>query len=198
MLKRFFDILLSIFALILLFPILLVISILIIIDSKGPILYKQQRVGKTNQDFTILKFRTMYLQSDKQGLLTVGNNDKRITRMGYFLRKYKIDELPQLINILKGDMSFVGPRPEVRKYVNLYTQEQLIILSIRPGLTDYASIEYSNENELLASSIDPEQTYINDIMPTKLGLNMQYIQDMNFITDIKLILRTISKIIKTN
>ncbi|HET6992606.1 MAG TPA: sugar transferase, partial [Bacteroidia bacterium] len=141
------------------------------------------------------KFRTMKTDSDKKGLLTVGGRDPRITRLGYYLRKYKIDELPQLINVLTGDMSLVGPRPEVRKYVDMYTPDQLQVLDVQPGITDYASIEYSNENELLAKSADPEKTYIEEVMPAKLKLNMKYISEKSFGTDLKIIFRTIGKIL---
>lgn len=132
--------------------------------------------------------------SDKKGLLTVGSKDNRVTKVGYFIRKYKIDELPQLINVLVGDMSFVGPRPEVPKYVEMYNEEQRKVLSVRPGITDYASIEYRNENDILAKSDNPEQTYIDEVMPAKLKLNLQYISDMSLITDLKIIFRTIFKI----
>ena len=146
--KRFFDILCALFGLIILSPILLIIAILIKLESKGPVFYRQIRVGKNNIDFRIFKFRTMYVGSDKKGLLTLGDRDTRVTKVGYYLRKYKLDELPQLINVLIGDMSFVGPRPEVRKYVNLYSEDDLRIFNIRPGITDYASIEFRDEAEL--------------------------------------------------
>ncbi|MDD2634431.1 MAG: sugar transferase [Bacteroidales bacterium] len=194
--KRVFDIIFAFLGLLALLPLFLIISILIIIDSKGGVFYRQVRVGKNNKDFKILKFRTMRPNSDKSGLLTVGSKDNRVTKIGYYLRKYKFDELPQLINVLIGDMSFVGPRPEVRKYVDMYNQKQLKVLSLRPGITDYASIEYSNENELLLKSDNPEQTYINEIMPAKLALNLQYIAESCFKTDIKLIWKTIIKILK--
>ncbi|MDD4150457.1 MAG: sugar transferase [Bacteroidales bacterium] len=194
--KRVFDIFFSFLGLLALLPLFLTISFLIIIDSKGGVFYRQVRVGKNNKDFKILKFRTMRPNSDKSGLLTVGSKDNRITKIGYFLRKYKLDELPQLINVLIGDMSFVGPRPEVRKYVDMYNQKQLKVLSIRPGITDYASIKYSNENELLSKSDNPEQAYINEIMPAKLTLNLKYIAEANIRTDIKLIFNTIAKIFK--
>lgn len=138
----------------------------------------------------------MRTDADKKGLLTVGGRDPRITRMGYYIRKYKIDELPQLLNVLRGDMSLVGPRPEVRKYVNLYNAQQMLVLSVQPGITDYASIEYSNENEILGKATDPEKTYIEEIMPAKLQLNLKYIAEKSLATDIKIIFRTIRKIIK--
>lgn len=195
MIKRIFDIFFSVFGLIILAPFFIFISILIIFDSRGSVFYKQKRVGKGNIDFSMLKFRTMRIGSDKKGLLTIGDKDNRITKVGYLLRKYKIDELPQLFNILKGDMSFVGPRPEVRKYVDLYDKEQLIVFSVRPGLTDYSSLFYINESELLSQSVNPEETYINIILPAKLKLCEKYIIDSSLKTDIKIITKTILKII---
>ena len=155
----------------------------------------QTRVGRNNKDFKLFKFRSMSVGSDKKGLLTVGENDRRITKVGLFIRKYKFDEFAQLINVLKGDMSIVGPRPEVRKYVELYNNEQKRVLLIRPGITDYASIEYSNENEELAKSDKPEETYINNIMPHKLDLNMKYINNPSIFNYIKIIFFTFLKII---
>ncbi len=192
--KRIFDVVFSFIGIIILLPIFILISIIILIESKGGIFYRQMRVGKNNKDFKIFKFRTMYPDSDKKGLLTVGSRDNRITKPGYFLRKYKLDELPQLFNVLIGDMSFVGPRPEVRKYVEMYNDEQKKVLSVRPGITDYASIEYRNENDILAKSQNPEQTYINEIMPAKLELNLKYIREKSMITDLKIIFKTILKI----
>lgn len=188
--KRIFDILTSAIVLLVLLPVWLVIALLIAIESPGGVFYKQVRVGKDNRDFQLYKFRTMRVGSDKKGLLTVGERDNRITRIGYFLRKYKIDEFPQLLNIIKGDMSIVGPRPEVRKYVDMYTPEQMKVLSVRPGLTDYASIKYVNENEVLAASDNPEQTYIDEVMPAKLELNLQYIANQSLLEDIRLIFKT--------
>ena len=195
MTKRLFDIVCSLIGIIILLPVFAILYLWIVLDSKGGVLYKQIRVGKNNKDFTLLKFRSMYADSDKQGLLTVGGRDKRITKSGYFLRKYKLDELPQLFNVLFGDMSLVGPRPEVRRYVGMYSTDQLIVLSVRPGITDYASIEYSSENDLLASADDPEELYITRIMPDKLRLNMKYINERGVFTDIKIIIKTIFKII---
>lgn len=195
MLKRSFDFLLSVVGLLLLSPFFLMLALLILLDSKGGIFYRQQRVGKNNRDFYIYKFRTMHLGAEKKGLLTVGAKDSRITRVGYFLRKYKLDELPQLLNVLKGDMSFVGPRPEVRRYVNLYTTQQMQVLSVRPGITDYASIAYSNESELLKQAADPEKFYIETIFPAKLELNLKYIAEKNFWKDIQLIFLTVKKIL---
>jgi len=169
---------------------------LIKLDSKGPVFYKQLRVGKNNSDFRLLKFRTMRTDSDKSGLLTVGGRDPRITGAGYYLRKFKIDELPQLLNVAAGEMSFVGPRPEVRKYVDLYNDEQRKVLSVLPGITDVASIKYRNENELLEKSEDPESYYIESIMPDKLKLNLDYIEQRSFANDLKVIFKTLSTIIR--
>lgn len=193
--KRVLDFLCSLVVLLLLLPVWLVVALLIVLESRGGVFYVQKRVGKDNRDFNLYKFRTMRPDSDSKGLLTVGARDSRITRVGYFLRKYKIDEFPQLLNILKGDMSIVGPRPEVRKYVDLYTPEQMRVLSVRPGLTDYASIRYVNENEVLAASDDPERTYIEEVMPAKLALNLQYIDNQSLKEDFKLIFKTFTAIL---
>ena len=193
--KRLFDIFFSFIGLVLLIPIFVIIALLIMIDSRGGIFYKQIRVGKNGKDFYLLKFRSMKMNADKSGLLTVGGRDSRVTKVGYFIRKYKIDELPQLMNVLSGEMSLVGPRPEVRKYVDLYTVEQQKVLSVRPGITDYASIEYCNENELLGKSEDPEKTYINEIMPAKLELNLKYIAEQGISTDLRIIFKTIRKVL---
>lgn len=194
MLKRLFDIFVSFTGLLLLLPLFLIIGLLVRLGSPGSVFYRQQRVGKKGQLFRIFKFRTMQPNSDSKGLLTVGGRDPRITRIGYFLRKYKLDELPQLVNVLIGDMSFVGPRPEVKKYVDLYTPQELQVLNVRPGITDYASLEYFSENELLATSDDPETTYIQEIMPAKLKLNARYIEEASLLTDLKIMGRTILKI----
>jgi lipopolysaccharide/colanic/teichoic acid biosynthesis glycosyltransferase len=196
MLKRFFDLFFSIIGLITLSPLFLIVSILIVLDSKGGVFYRQTRVGRGNVDFKLWKFRTMVTDSDKKGLLTVGLSDNRVTKVGRFLRKYKIDEFPQLINVLKGEMSLVGPRPDVRKYVDLYNLEQKKVLNVKPGITDYASIEYIDESDLLALSDDPEKTYIEVIMPEKLKLNFKYIQDQNLKTDLSILVKTILKIIR--
>ena len=193
--KRLFDIFFSFIGLLLLLPFFLIIAILIIIDSRGPVFYKQVRVGQGGSDFKLFKFRSMRIDADKGSLLTIGGHDSRITSTGYFIRKYKIDELPQLINVLLGNMSLVGPRPEVRKYVDLYTAEQKQVLAVKPGITDYASIEYSSENELLGKAENPEKTYIEEIMPAKLKLNLKYIAEKSFTTDVKIIFRTIKKIL---
>jgi len=193
--KRIIDILLSFIVLVLGMPFYLIIGMLIALDTKGRVLYKQSRVGRNNVDFELYKFRTMCVDADQGSLITVGTHDARITRVGAFLRRFKIDEVPQFFNILKGEISIVGPRPEVRKYVDMYTPEQMRVLSVRPGLTDYASIRYVNENEILAASSDPERTYIEDIMPDKLNLNLKYIDEQSFWTDVKIILQTIIAII---
>ena len=195
MLKRIFDIILSLFGLIILLPFMLIIAILIKLDSKGPVFFKQIRVTKNEREFKIFKYRTMRVGSDKYSQITVGK-DNRITKVGAFLRKYKLDEIPQLINVLLGDMSLVGPRPEVPKYVALYTKEQKEILKVRAGITDYASIEFSDENDLLASEKDPEKAYIEKIMPKKIELNKKYLSEISILTDIKIILLTIKKILK--
>ena len=195
MLKRIFDIILSLFGLIILLPFMIIIAILIKLDSKGPVFFKQVRVTKNGREFKIFKYRTMKIGSDKYSQITVGK-DNRITKIGSFLRKYKLDEIPQLINVLLGDMSLVGPRPEVPKYVALYTEGQKEILKVRAGITDYASIEFSDENDLLASEEDPEKAYIEKIMPKKIELNKKYLSEISMLTDIKIILLTIKKILK--
>jgi lipopolysaccharide/colanic/teichoic acid biosynthesis glycosyltransferase len=192
--KRLFDIVFSCIGLLVLFIPFVFIAIWILIDSRGGIFYRQTRVGKNNVDFRLWKFRSMRPDSDKKGLLTVGGRDPRITSSGYFLRKYKLDELPQLINVLVGDMSFVGPRPEVRKYVDMYNDEQRKVLNVLPGITDVASLQYFEENELLSKSNDPEKTYIEEIMPVKLKLNLEYINKANLGTDIGMIFKTIGRI----
>jgi len=196
MLKRIFDIVFSLLGLIMLQPFLLIIFLLVLIESKGGVFYKQIRVGKNNVDFKLFKIRTMFKDADKKGLLTIGERDNRITRTGYFLRKYKIDEFPQLLNILAGDMSFVGPRPEVRKYVDLYTESQRNVLSVKPGLTDLASLKYYNENEHLSKFDDPEKEYIQTVMPDKIKLNLEYIGMQNLGLDIKILLQTLFKWVK--
>lgn len=193
--KRLFDISFSFLGLILLSPLLFIISLSIVFDSRGGVLFRQTRVGRYGKDFKILKFRTMYPDAEKRGQITIGKRDPRVTPVGHFLRSYKLDELPQLINILIGDMSFVGPRPEVPKYVAMYSEDQKRVLDVRPGLTDFASLEYFNEGELLGASDDPERTYIDEIMPAKLELNMKYLERPQLTTDIKLIVRTIAKIV---
>lgn len=195
MVKRLFDIIFSLIGLVFLAPFLILITIIIKADSKGPVFYIQKRVGKGNKDFRLFKFRSMRIDSDISGLLTVGNKDPRITSSGYYLRKYKLDEIPQLYNVLKGEMSFVGPRPEVRKYVELYNEYQMKVLEVKPGITDLASIKYRNENELLADSEDPEGLYTNEIMPDKIKINLEYISDRSLLKDIRIIIKTLKAVI---
>ena len=194
---RLFDIVFSFLGLLFLLPLFLVLYVVICIESRGDGFYCQTRVGKDDRDFQLLKFRSMRVGADAEGLITIGGNDSRITRVGYFIRKYKLDELPQLINVLIGDMSLVGPRPEVRKYVDLYTPEQRkILLSVRPGITDYASIEYVDENELLDKAVDPEKEYIEKIMPDKIRYNMKYINNQAVSEYFKIIFLTFLKIFR--
>ena len=188
--KRLFDILLSGIGLLIISPLLLIVAIWIKLDSPGPIFYRQVRVGRYNKDFRIFKFRSMRIGSDKGSLVTIGGRDPRITRSGYFIRKFKIDELPQLINVFVGDMSLVGPRPEVRHYVNYWTEEQMHVLDVRPGITDPASIKFRNENELLAQAEDPEKYYIEVIMQEKIKLYLEYVAKNCLWYDIKLIFQT--------
>ena len=172
---RFFDILFSALGLIVLSPLFLVLYLLIRLESRGGGFYSQQRIGLGGKPFRLYKFRSMRVGSDKNGLITVGEHDNRITRTGAFIRKYKLDELPQLWNVLTGDMSLVGPRPEVEKYTSLYTPEQRRVLDVRPGITDWASIEYVDENRILGEASDPDRAYVEQIMPAKIALNMRYI-----------------------
>lgn len=192
---RFFDVLFSSLGLLILSPILVVISFIIKFTSKGPILYKQSRVGILSTDFLVWKFRTMKVDADKSGLLTVGGKDSRITSIGYFLRKYKLDELPQLFNVLFGSMSLVGPRPEVRKYVDYYTAQQKKVLNVKPGITDWASIKYRDENVILEKSINPEHDYIHVIMPDKIQYNLIYIQNRSVKEYFKIIFNTFWRIV---
>ena len=193
---RLFDIFFSALGLIILFPFFVVFYLLIRIGSKGGAFYIQERIGKNGKPFGLYKFRTMRVGSDTEGLLTVGERDSRITRIGYILRKTKIDELPQLLNVLKGEMSLVGPRPEVRKYTDLYTEEQRKVLSVRPGITDYASIEYVNENELLSKADDPERMYIEEVMPDKIKLNMKYLKHYTVGEYFRIIFLTFKSLVK--
>ena len=193
--KRIFDIVASGLGLLILCPVFLVLAVWIKFDSPGPVFYRQVRVGLHNKDFRIYKFRSMRQDADRGSLITVGGRDARITRSGYYIRKYKLDELAQLINVFLGDMSLVGPRPEVRHYVNYYTPEQMHVLDVRPGITDMASIKYRNENELLANVRDPEQYYIGVIMQDKLKINLEYVQHSSFWFDLKMIFKTIGSIL---
>ena len=193
---RFCDIVCSFLGLLLLSPLFGIVALWIVIDDFGPVFYRQQRVGKDGKDFGLLKFRSMRVGADKMSLITIGDRDPRVTRAGYYIRKYKFDELPQLWNVLVGDMSLVGPRPEVRRYVDVYTDEQRRVLSVRPGITDYASIEYIDENVLLAQSSDPDKTYIEQIIPAKIALNMRYIEHQTLSEYFKIIFLTIYKIFR--
>lgn len=193
---RFFDIFFSLLGLIVLSPLLLVLYVAIRLESRGGGFYCQQRVGKDGRDFRLYKFRSMRVGSDKKGLLTVGGRDPRVTRVGAFIRKYKLDELPQLFNVLKRDMSLVGPRPEVRKYVDLYTPEQRKVLSVRPGITDYASIEYMDENTILGQAEDPDKAYVDQIMPDKIRYNMKYIEHRSVKEYFKVVFLTLVHIIR--
>lgn len=193
--KRLFDITASGLGLLVLSPLFLILAVWIKLDSPGPVFYRQVRVGRGNKDFRLFKFRSMRVGSDKKGLITVGGHDPRVTRSGYYIRKYKLDELPQLINVFIGDMSLVGPRPEVRKYVDLYTPEQLHVLDVRPGITDMASIRYRNENELLEQAADPEQYYRDVVMQDKLRINLEYVADHSFIKDLKIIFMTFKAVV---
>jgi lipopolysaccharide/colanic/teichoic acid biosynthesis glycosyltransferase len=194
--KRIFDILFSLIIILCFFSIGLIISILIKLSSSGGIFYSQIRIGKNAKPFKIYKFRSMKIDSDHSQKLTIGMKDPRITSIGFFIRKYKLDEFPQFINVLIGNMSIVGPRPEVKEYVDRYSDEQRKILSLKPGITDYASIEYFKENELLAASSDPEKTYIEEIMPAKLKLNEKYLENQSLGHDIQIIWKTIKKVLK--
>jgi lipopolysaccharide/colanic/teichoic acid biosynthesis glycosyltransferase len=194
--KRLFDIVVSILILLIFFPFGFLISLAILIESKGGVFYRQERIGKNGVPFRMLKFRSMRPEADKAGKLTVGMRDPRITRSGYFIRKYKLDEFPQFINVLKGEMSIVGPRPEVKEFVDLYTVEQQRILSVKPGITDYASLEYFKENELLGKAADPRKTYIDEIMPAKIELNMKYLNNPGIIQDLGIMWRTFVQMVR--
>lgn len=191
---RIFDIFFATLGLVILSPLLIFVYVAIVLESRGGGFYRQERTGRYGKPFRLIKFRSMYVNADKHGLITVGGHDNRITRVGYYIRKYKIDELPQLINVVKGDMSIVGPRPEVKKYTDLYTEEQRKILDIRPGITDYASIKYVDENEILGTSDNPERTYIEHIMPDKIKLNMIYISQNGIKEYFKIIFLTLTNI----
>ncbi|MDB2657316.1 sugar transferase [Crocinitomicaceae bacterium] len=194
--KRIFDISISTLTLIVFFPFGLIISLLILFTSKGGIFYLQERIGQNATPFKLIKFRTMKVNAEASGQLTVGMRDPRITSIGYFLRKTKLDEFPQFINVLVGQMSIVGPRPEVKKYVEMYSEDQKRVLEVKPGITDYASIEYFRENEILGRADDPERAYIEKIMPAKIALNMKYIENPGVTQDIRIMWKTFLKIIK--
>ncbi len=193
--KRLFDIVASGCGLLVLSPVFLILAIWIKLDSKGPVFYRQVRVGRNNKDFKLFKFRSMRVGADKKGLITVGGHDPRVTRSGYYIRKYKLDEFPQLINVFLGDMSLVGPRPEVRKYVDMYTPEQMHVLDVRPGITSLASIRYRNENDILAAAEDPDKCYIETVMPDKLTIDLEYVAKHSFFYDVKLIFMTFWEIV---
>jgi lipopolysaccharide/colanic/teichoic acid biosynthesis glycosyltransferase len=197
-LKRIFDLFFSLIVLILFLPFGIIIALLVGLGSKGGVFYSQERIGIDGKSFNLLKFRSMKVDADKSGKLTVGMRDARITKIGYFIRKFKLDEFPQFINVLKGEMSIVGPRPEVPEYVNLYNQEQRKILRVKPGITDYASLEYFTENELLAKSEDPVRTYIEEVMPAKIKLNEKYLKNPVLSEDFKIIWKTFIKIVRIN
>ena len=192
--KRVFDIVASALGLVVLSPLFLILAIWIKLDSAGPVFYRQTRVGRHNKDFRVFKFRSMRVGADRGSLITVGGKDPRTTRSGYYIRKYKLDELPQLINVFMGDMSIVGPRPEVRHYVNYWTPEQMHVLDVRPGITDPASIKFCNENELLAKAEYPEKYYIEVIMQEKIRLYLEYVKKQSFLYDIALIIKTLKTI----
>ena len=194
--KRLFDVIASGLGLIVLSPLFFILSIWIKLDSKGPVFYRQIRVGRNNKDFRIFKFRSMRMGADKGSLVTIGGHDPRITQSGYFIRKFKLDELPQLINVFIGDMSLVGPRPEVRHYVDYWTPEQMHVLDVRPGITDPASIKFRNENELMEVAEDPEKYYIEVIMQEKLKLYLEYVKNHSFLGDLGLIFKTFWVIVK--
>ena len=188
--KRIFDVIASGLGLIVLSPLFLILAIWIKIDSRGPVFYRQVRVGWHNRNFRIFKFRSMRVGADKGSLVTIGGHDPRVTRSGYFIRKFKFDELPQLINVFLGDMSLVGPRPEVRHYVDYWTPEQMHVLDVRPGITDPASIKFRNENELMEKAEDPEKYYIEVIMQEKIRLYLEYVEKHSFLYDLGLIFKT--------
>ncbi|MFO7891114.1 MAG: sugar transferase [bacterium] len=192
---RFFDLLISITGILIFSPVILIISLIIPVESKGGVFFTQPRVGKNGKIFTIYKFRTMVINYPKKLLLTT-DNDTRITRMGLFLRSKKLDELPQLFNVIKGEMSIVGPRPEVPEYVNYYSPEQKEILKVKPGITDLASIEFSNESELLTELDNPEKYYIENIIPQKIDLNMEYIRNRSLKNYFRIIFQTLKTILK--
>jgi len=194
--KRLFDILFALFVLVCFLPIGMMLSLWIVFESRGGVFFSQNRVGQNGVSFRLLKFRSMYVNAESMGRITVGSRDARITKSGYYLRKYKLDEFPQFINVLKGEMSIVGPRPEVQEYVDLYTESQRKILQVKPGITDLASLAYFHENELLANSENPQQTYIKEVLPAKIKLNEEYLKNPSFFNDLSIILKTVAKIFR--
>ena len=195
--KRFFDFLIAFFALVMLLPLFLVLGILVMMSGKGDVFFRQERIGKNRVPFLLLKFRSMRVDAEQSGQLTIGDRDPRITPIGVFLRKSKLDELPQLINVLKGEMSLVGPRPEVAKYLAFYPEKYLKVLDVRPGITDPASIAFIEESEILAQSTAPEKTYIEEILPKKLALQLAYVEEQGALKDLKVIFKTLQRIIQT-
>jgi len=194
--KRLFDILFALFVLVCFLPIGMMLSLWIVFESRGGVFFSQNRVGQKGVSFRLLKFRSMYVNAESLGRITVGSRDARITKSGYYLRKHKLDEFPQFINVLKGEMSIVGPRPEVQEYVDLYTESQRKILQVKPGITDLASLAYFHENELLANSENPQQTYIKEVLPAKIKLNEEYLKNPSFFNDLSIILKTVAKIFR--
>jgi len=191
--KRIFDVLFSGFVLLCFMPIGLVLAILILVESKGGVFFKQVRIGKNGTPFYLFKFRSMFIDAESLGKITIGSRDPRITRIGFYIRRYKLDEFPQFINVIRGEMSIVGPRPEVKEYVDLYSEEQRKILAVKPGITDYASLTYFHENEILAKSENPQQTYIQEVMPEKIRLNEKYLANPTLLQDISIIRKTVVK-----
>jgi lipopolysaccharide/colanic/teichoic acid biosynthesis glycosyltransferase len=191
--KRIFDVLFSGFVLLCFMPIGLVLAILILVESKGGVFFKQVRIGKNGTPFYLFKFRSMFIDAESMGKITIGSRDPRITRVGFYIRRYKLDEFPQFINVIRGEMSIVGPRPEVKEYVDLYSEEQRKILAVKPGITDYASLTYFHENEILAKSENPQQTYIQEVMPEKIKLNEKYLANPTLLQDISIIRKTVVK-----
>jgi lipopolysaccharide/colanic/teichoic acid biosynthesis glycosyltransferase len=191
--KRIFDVLFSGFVLLCFMPIGLVLAILILVESKGGVFFKQVRIGKNGTPFYLFKFRSMFIDAESMGKITIGSKDPRITRVGFYIRRYKLDEFPQFINVIRGEMSIVGPRPEVKEYVDLYSEEQRKILAVKPGITDYASLTYFHENEILAKSENPQQTYIQEVMPEKIRLNEKYLANPTLLQDISIIRKTVVK-----
>jgi len=194
--KRFTDLCIAVPVLIVLSPFMVVIALVVLFSGKGGILYRQKRVGRYNSDFTMFKFRTMFTGAEAGGLLTVGGRDPRVTPVGYWLRKYKLDELPQLFNVVAGQMSIVGPRPEVRRYVALYSPGQMKVLDVKPGITDPASIEFIDENELLSHAVNPDETYINEVMPRKLEINLRYIERSTWLNDLGIMAATLKALVR--
>ena len=197
MIKRLFDFIFSLSGLVIVSPLIAVIAVVVKVESPGPVLYKGARAGKAGKPFRILKFRTMVVDAEEIGGPSTADDDPRITKVGKFIRKYKLDELPQLINVLKGEMSFVGPRPEVPIEVETYNDEERRILNVKPGITDYASMTFHNEGEILKGSSDPHQAYREKIRPGKIRLALKYVDEQSFWVDLKIIIQTIIALVKT-